>query len=144
MAEIVKEYSNGEITVIWQPGICIHSENCFHSLPGVFNPNRRPWIDPQAASSEKIIQVVDNCPSKALSYRIDDAKKFEKSVVDDVAALEITIRENGPYLVQGKFVLKDADGNAVREGDKVALCRCGGSKNKPFCDGTHKEIGFAG
>jgi CDGSH-type Zn-finger protein len=55
----------------------------------------------------------------------------------------ITPRENGPYLVRGPITLKDVDGNEYRlEGDRVALCRCGGSTTKPFCDGTHSQIGF--
>jgi CDGSH iron-sulfur domain-containing protein 3 len=55
----------------------------------------------------------------------------------------IKARESGPYLVRGRFTLTDADGNRYTvEGETVALCRCGGSQNKPFCDGTHRENGF--
>jgi len=56
----------------------------------------------------------------------------------------ITARENGPYLVQGSFSIRDVDGNEYRtERETVALCRCGGSTTKPFCDGTHSKVGFA-
>ena len=56
----------------------------------------------------------------------------------------IKVRENGPYLIRGKVTLTDADGNLyVTEGETVALCRCGGSQTKPFCDGTHRASGFA-
>jgi len=73
-----KKYSNGDITVVWQPERCMHSTNCWKSLQSVFNPARRPWIDMTAALTEEIIQTVDNCPSKALSYyKINDSKKIK-------------------------------------------------------------------
>ena len=58
-------------------------------------------------------------------------------------SVTIKIRENGPYLVEGDFTLVDANGNPVPV-QKKALCRCGGSTNKPFCDGQHSKIGFQG
>ena len=63
-----------------------------------------------------------------------------------MADVEITIRNNGPYSVSGPIKLVDADGNPVDLGgrERFSLCRCGGSSNKPFCDGTHGKIGFQG
>ncbi len=75
-----KEYTNGEVTVIWQPGICIHSENCFKGLPEVFDPSERPWIHMDGASTEKIKTQVEKCPSGALTYRIPS--KSEESQGD--------------------------------------------------------------
>ncbi|MCU0451189.1 MAG: (4Fe-4S)-binding protein [Bernardetiaceae bacterium] len=66
--EPIKEYSNGEVTVIWQPHLCTHSAVCVKGLPRVFNVRRRPWIDAQAAPTEAIVQQVRQCPSGALSY----------------------------------------------------------------------------
>jgi len=66
MKDITKKYTNGEVTVIWQPGLCIHSENCFHGLSAVFNPNQRPWINAQAASTKVIVDQIKKCPSGAL------------------------------------------------------------------------------
>jgi uncharacterized Fe-S cluster protein YjdI len=65
--DIVKRYSNGEITVIWKPGLCIHSANCFRGLPQVFDPRRRPWIEILGASTQEIVDQVAHCPSGALS-----------------------------------------------------------------------------
>lgn len=62
-----KRYSNGEVTVIWKPELCIHSGNCVAGLPLVFNPKRRPWVDVQAASTQEIVEQVLKCPSGALS-----------------------------------------------------------------------------
>lgn len=68
MEDITKKYDNGEITVIWQPGLCIHSGRCAKGLPAVFNPAQKPWININGADSETIMRQVDQCPSGALSY----------------------------------------------------------------------------
>jgi len=67
--EIKKEYRNDEITVIWQPHICIHSKKCWKGLLGVFDPREKPWIALNGASNEEIKAQIDECPSKALTYR---------------------------------------------------------------------------
>ena len=66
------EYSNGEITVVWQPAVCIHSGNCVKNLAAFFKPQERPWIKIENATSEEIMNAVDKCPSGALSYRKND------------------------------------------------------------------------
>jgi uncharacterized Fe-S cluster protein YjdI len=68
MEDITKKYDNGEITVVWQPGLCIHSGRCAMGLPAVFNPTQKPWINVHAADTEAIINQVNKCPSGALSY----------------------------------------------------------------------------
>ena len=67
-------YSNGEVTVIWKPGRCIHSGICFKGLPGVFDPRRKPWIDVQQADTNAIIEQVKKCPSGALSFAMNEKK----------------------------------------------------------------------
>lgn len=68
MSEIKKKYSNGEITIVWKPSVCIHSAICFRGLPAVFHPKEKPWIRMEGTPSEKIMNQIDKCPSKALSY----------------------------------------------------------------------------
>jgi uncharacterized Fe-S cluster protein YjdI len=65
---IKKEYSNGEVTIVWQSGKCIHSANCVKNNPAVFHPRELPWIKPEASSTEKIIETIEKCPSGALTY----------------------------------------------------------------------------
>lgn len=65
---IIKHYTNGEVTIVWQPDICIHSAKCFHGLPEVFDPREKPWIRPEGATTEQIVAQVERCPSGALSY----------------------------------------------------------------------------
>ncbi len=71
MKDITKKYSNGEVTVVWKPALCIHSAICFNGLNDVFHPNELPWITPEKASSNKIIEQVKKCPSGALSYYLN-------------------------------------------------------------------------
>jgi uncharacterized Fe-S cluster protein YjdI len=74
MKEITKKYSNGEVTIVWKPAVCIHSTICWKAatgLPGVFNPSKKPWIDPLAASTEALVEQVKKCPSGALSFYLD-------------------------------------------------------------------------
>ena len=75
MKDITKKYTNGEVTIVWKPAVCKHSTICWKAatgLPAVFNPMRRPWIDPEAASTEQIIENVKKCPSGALSFFMNE------------------------------------------------------------------------
>lgn len=141
---IKKEYTNGEITIVWQPGKCIHSTRCWNDQMGlntVFNPKERPWIKPDGAPSDTIMAHIQNCPSGALSY-------FKNDVVEEHAAVHVEqiveVAENGPLLVYGNIVIKDKDGHETKKNHVTAFCRCGQSHNKPFCDGTHVKVGFIG
>lgn len=144
MTEIIKKYSNKEITVIWKPDVCIHSTNCWKASLKIFNPKRKPWIDMNAGTSEEIIKIVDNCPSGALTYKREKEMTEKKAQPAQSSESKLTVKVNksGPYLVQGKFVLVGTDGKEENKEGSIALCRCGGSNNKPFCDGTHRKIGF--
>jgi len=72
MAQTVHKYSNDEVTIVWQPELCIHSGNCARGLPTVFKPKEKPWIKPEVATTENIIQQVKKCPSGALSYFMNE------------------------------------------------------------------------
>ena len=66
--EIVKEYSNGELTVVWKANKCIHSGICVKSLPNVYHPKEKPWIKPELASTQELKAQINKCPSGALSF----------------------------------------------------------------------------
>jgi uncharacterized Fe-S cluster protein YjdI len=141
MKHITKHYSNGEVTVVWKPDLCIHSGNCFNGLGDVFDPRKRPWITLDGATTEKIIDQVKKCPSGALSYFLNDSTPEESK--EDTGTM-VEPQPNGPLLVHGDVTIKDATGNLTKRNKVTAFCRCGGSSNKPFCDGTHKRNGFEG
>ncbi len=123
-------YEGKHITVHDDRGICSHAGFCTDGLPKMFRVKTEPWIDPDAESVEKIVETIEKCPSGALSYSIGGKlyNEFSRNP-------EIKITENGPYYVRGGIVLRDADRPASPE--HYALCRCGRSRNKPFCDGQH-------
>jgi len=136
MREIVKRYPKDGVTVVWQPGLCVHSQVCFHGLPSVFDPRKRPWVDMDGASVEAIVAQVRRCPSGALSLATGEP-------LEPPANASITASKNGPYLVRGDVEIVKPDGRVERK-SSCALCRCGHSGNKPYCDGSHAKVGFEG
>ncbi|MBB6003297.1 (4Fe-4S)-binding protein [Arcicella rosea] len=139
--EIKKKYSNGEVTVVWQPSKCIHSAICFKTLPSVFDPKKRPWITLEQEETKTIIEQIKACPSGALSYFMNDEKNHESQVLEDTV---VEVLANGPLLIYGNLKVKDKDGNETMKSQTTAFCRCGASKNKPYCDGSHVKIAFEG
>ena len=132
-----ESYAGKKITVHDNRGICAHAGFCTSNLASVFKLNTEPWIDPNGPKVEEIIAAVRKCPSGALSYSIDGVE----DPGPDRGPM-VTVSKNGPYCATGGI---DLVGEARGEGASVehfTLCRCGGSKNKPFCDGTHWSIKF--
>lgn len=70
MKDIRKEYTNGEIAIVWQPQLCTHAGICVKTLPKVYNPQERPWVKPENATTAELIAQIEKCPSGALSYRM--------------------------------------------------------------------------
>jgi uncharacterized Fe-S cluster protein YjdI len=135
---LTKEYATDEIVVEWEPRLCYHAHECVRSLPQVFDDGRRPWVKVDAASADEVEAAVALCPSGALRTRRVGAP------VPRQQSPEVRASADGPLLVSGGVRILDAEGNLLYEGEKAALCRCGNSANKPFCDGTHKQAGFRG
>jgi uncharacterized Fe-S cluster protein YjdI len=138
--DVVRSYEGDRIVVGWEPKYCIHTANCIRHLPQTFNPQERPWIAIDSASADEIAQAIRSCPTGALTYRRTDGEQGE------VAEPEATVRvePNGPLYVRGDIEIADAEGGILRKATRVALCRCGASGNKPFCDNTHRITGFRG
>jgi uncharacterized Fe-S cluster protein YjdI len=137
-ADVAREYRTDDVVVYWEPRFCMHSARCLQGLPAVFDVRRRPWVAIAAESADDIARVVATCPSGALSFeRLDGAPQES---VPEVTA--ISPWPDGPLFLRGHIAISDASGDTVREATRVALCRCGGSANKPFCDGTHRTNGF--
>lgn len=143
-----KEYTNGEVTVFWKPKLCIHSANCLLGLPEVFDNSKKPWIDIHGATTEDIIKTVNTCPTRALTFLKNepDEKPAEEQTMERTGkAGRIQIQKDGPALISGDFVLVDENKKPIPVTTKIiSICRCGASKKKPFCDGTHRTIGFKG
>jgi len=140
MERITKKYTNGEITVVWKPNLCIHAATCFTELPKVFVPHKRPWIKMDGAATEDIMDTVAKCPTQALSYYWNN--KDPQDMKTEKEKTEIIIVKNGPFLVKGSFKIVDVDGNEIVTESTASLCRCGKTKNRPFCDGSHLQCDF--
>ncbi|MBK8497697.1 MAG: (4Fe-4S)-binding protein [Flavobacteriales bacterium] len=134
-----RTYTNGEVTIIWKPDLCIHSRKCWIELGAVFQPGKRPWIRADGASTEAIVSQVKQCPSGALSYRMD-ARTEEPLATGAIACVEV--QADGPLLVRDACSVLHRDGRTEERARTTAFCRCGASANKPYCDGSHRRIGF--
>lgn len=154
-----RQYTNGEITVFWKPEKCIHATTCFRELIEVFNPGKRPWVNMNGASTRKIIEVVNKCPTQALEWKYNrDMDEFslaksqpasEEETPETLTtgrskdtAARVKIMKNGPIVVEGNFKVTGSDGKPIKAAIMTSFCRCGGSRNMPFCDGTHRKKGF--
>jgi CDGSH-type Zn-finger protein len=134
-----KNYEAGRIIIHDNRGVCSHSRACVEGLPKVFDPDRRPWIDPGAATVEEIIATVNKCPSGALSYSLDGIEHRDQD-----REPKVVVSHDGPLCVQGGVELMINEPRAQEVStEHCTLCRCGSSKNKPFCDGAHRDIGFS-
>jgi CDGSH-type Zn-finger protein/uncharacterized Fe-S cluster protein YjdI len=132
-----KAYRSERISVSFDVQRCIHARECVRGLPEVFDNEKRPWIQPDRAEPDAITTVVLRCPSGALQFEREDGVR-ETPPEENV----IAIAENGPLYARGDIEIKNPEGDTLFREIRVALCRCGASQNKPFCDNTHKEIGF--
>ncbi|MCH8276310.1 MAG: CDGSH iron-sulfur domain-containing protein [Bacteroidetes bacterium] len=216
MQKKIHDYPGKKVVVTYDSKRCIHAAECVRGLPGVFDPDRTPWIQPDNADSDAVSEVISRCPTGALQidrrddggsepalgpntvHVIKDGPLYVRGTIELVNPdgsvlsketrvalcrcglssnkplcdnshrngfedpgslgtggfgsseanlhddeLRITLARNGPLLCAGPVEIVDADGTNRRSGGKTALCRCGASRNKPFCDGSHREIGFS-
>jgi CDGSH-type Zn-finger protein len=163
-----RDYAGRAITVHDNRSICSHAETCWRQTPSVFRRGERPWIDPDGADAEAVIAAVRRCPSGALSYtlafqaggqlqpadekgeggsgagslggRAPEVQRRPVRVRDFERPAAIRVERGGPYYVTGGIALSGELQPPSRE--HYALCRCGRSRNKPFCDGAHHEVEF--
>ena len=130
-------YAGKKIVIHDNRSICAHAGRCTDGLPNVFRMKQEPWIDADQASAEEIIATVEKCPSGALSYTVEGVEHRDRD-----AQPTVFVSPNGPYVVTGGPQLADTQRGEGASSEHFTLCRCGGSKNKPFCDGTHWYIKF--
>jgi uncharacterized Fe-S cluster protein YjdI len=159
-----RKYKNDDITVYWKPSACIHASYCYRELIEVFDPSRRPWVDMNGSTTERIIEVVNLCPTEALSWKWNDDEKNkdigadqlnhiifrrpELMNVTDPATEEhpvsVKVMTDGPIVLKGNFTLiYNGIQKEVKDGI-ISICRCGVSDHQPFCDGQHRKISFNG
>ena len=135
---VTRTYENDHIRVLWDATRCIHTGICLRLLPEVFDVRARPWVDLSGADADAIAETVRRCPTGALRYDgVDLAEQPDEPTT-------VEIRPNGPLYLRGRIRLVGPGGREHPEEHRVALCRCGASENKPYCDNSHRLIGFRG
>lgn len=150
-----KDYATDEIVVHWDSARCAHTANCLNALSAVFDVRRRPWVRIDAADADAIAAAVDTCPTGALTYTRHDGghdgpaaravippPEHDATATATSTPVVIALRPNGPLVVEGPVRIELARGEVLEVTDRAVLCRCGNSASKPFCDGSHKRVGF--
>ena len=132
------DYKGQRVTIHDNRGICAHAGVCTDRLAAVFRYGQDPWIDPDGAGLEEIDAVIRSCPSGALSYSVDGVDRRP----DYSGKAQILVAPGGPYAVKGTIELDGIEWGEGARQDCFDLCRCGQSKNKPFCDGSHWDVDF--
>lgn len=136
MTDGTTTYEGAKIRVVYDAKLCIHAAECGRSAGELFEGGRDPWCDPDKAEADEVADVIMRCPTGALTFERKDGGAGE-SVPDHNV---VVIAPDGPVYIRGDVELEGANGQGVPT--RVALCRCGESKNKPFCDNTHVSAGF--
>lgn len=136
MEEDSHDYRGADIAVRFDANRCIHARECVEGLPAVFDVNRRPWVDPDAADADEVAAVIERCPTGALQYERRDGGAAESPPDRNT----VTLVADGPLYVRGDVELRTPDGKTLLEDTRVALCRCGHSGNKPLCDDSHTRV----
>lgn len=132
-----EDYPGQGIVIHDNRSLCAHAGHCTEGLGAVFRMREEPWIRADAADAQAIIQTIRRCPSGALSYSVDGVEHR-----DQERPPMVTVIKDGPYEVTGGVELVGVTFGAGASREHYCLCRCGASRNKPFCDGSHWRVGF--
>ena len=138
---MAREYVGDAIAIGWESKLCIHAGECVRGMPEVFDAEARPWISVANAAgrADALAAVIRRCPTGALHYRRLDGADAEAAD----ASVSVAVQSDGPLYVRGDLRISDGNGATIREDVRTALCRCGDSANKPFCDNSHIAAGFS-
>ena len=141
MTRRLHTYDGADVTVTFDASRCIHNAHCVRHLPAVFDTAKRPWVQPDNADAAQLLAIVAGCPTGALQATARDGTTAADSLAHDAnATLHLT--RNGPIFVRGQVTLTDGDDTPLASDTRVALCRCGLSQRKPFCDNSHRTAGW--
>jgi CDGSH-type Zn-finger protein/uncharacterized Fe-S cluster protein YjdI len=132
----LRRYHSEDITIRYDVKRCIRADECVRGLPRVFDPGRRVWVDATQASAEEIANTVQRCPTGALHFRRTDGGVEEPIPRRN----EVRLTPDGPLYFRGELEIHTPTG--MLKETRAALCRCGASRNKPFCDNSHEGIAF--
>ena len=132
------EFNGKEAEVEWDSRLCIHIAECGKSQGELFVGGRDPWCQPDLVSKTDVAEIVTRCPTGALTFKIRDGSIREQAPGINT----LLVSNDGPYYLRGDLNIEGAPEDMPAIQFRAALCRCGASKNKPFCDNSHEEAGF--
>ena len=138
MSDKLHVYENDGIRVTYDARRCVHYAACVRGLPKVFNPRKRPWVAPDEATADEIADVVERCPTGALHHHRLDGGAAEEPDIEN----SVLVSADGPLYLRGELELMGAYNQVQQRETRMALCRCGHSRTKPYCDGSHVAVGF--
>jgi CDGSH-type Zn-finger protein/uncharacterized Fe-S cluster protein YjdI len=131
-------YEGRQADVQWDDRLCIHVGECGRAKNELFVAGRQPWCEPDRVSVDDVVDVVRRCPSGALTYRRKDGGQGETAVAEN----RVAVMYDGPLYLRGDLHIEGAAQDMPGVRFRAALCRCGQSKRKPFCDNSHETAGF--
>ena len=134
----IKTFTGKSATVSWDRQLCIHAGECVRAKGDLFSMDRDTWCEPDSSNEEEILEVVTRCPTGALSVKYNDSSHIETAASDNT----ITVVYSGPLMLKGELEIDDTPADAPGLKYRTALCRCGMSKNKPYCDNSHAKSDF--
>jgi CDGSH-type Zn-finger protein/uncharacterized Fe-S cluster protein YjdI len=134
----ITTYPGQQANVAWHGKLCIHIGECGRAKGDLFIGGRQPWCQPDLSPGEEIEEVVLRCPTGALTFEFADGSVTEPAADENTA----TVSYNGPLFFRGNLAIENAPDDAPGLKYRAALCRCGKSKNKPFCDNSHEGANF--
>ena len=138
MSDNKARYTGDKINVEWDGQLCIHITECGKSNGDLFVDKRNPWCQPDLDAVDNVIDIVKRCPTGALTYSAQDSAVTETVETENI----IVVSNNGPYFIRSELDFDAEKSNHSGVSFRAALCRCGASKNKPFCDNSHETVGF--
>jgi CDGSH-type Zn-finger protein/uncharacterized Fe-S cluster protein YjdI len=131
-------YPGKDADVTWDERLCIHIGECGRAKGDLFIGGRKPWCQPDLATVAEVVDVVERCPSGALVHEVKDGKTVERPAARNT----IHVTYHGPLFARGDLAIAGAPADMPGVRFRAALCRCGQSKRKPFCDNSHEAAGF--
>ena len=131
-------YGGSKTDVSWHGTLCIHVQECGRAKGDLFVGGRKPWCQPDLSSVDEVVEVISRCPTGALSVERKDGGATESAECRNV----VVVTNNGPLVIRGDLEIDGAPENAPGLRFRASLCRCGESKNKPFCDNSHEDANF--
>lgn len=133
-----KDYAGTGIVVHWDASRCIHVGTCTRLAPAVFDVTQRPWIHADGADADTVAAVIQQCPTGALRYR-----RLDGGAAEQVPSTTTVVpMRNGPLFLHGPLRVVTPGGQVLAEETRLALCRCGATRNPPFCDNAHRSVGY--